>query len=162
MVILSFTENGFLIPNLAIEVTISVLYDQFVQSFPNSQTRIHLFNEWIKYNKLLRSEIGQDFVQWVDGSFVTLKQNPRDIDLVSFIPYQLYERHYHVLDNLWTDNWEKEGLDVYFVKVYPESHPAFDTETKRDWEQWTTHYSLTKPDNAFRQHPKGFLTILIQ
>ncbi|QMW03516.1 DUF6932 family protein [Spirosoma foliorum] len=160
--VLSFTDNGLLTPNEAIEVTTSIFYERFVALFSNSSTRVQLFNEWLKYNKLLRSEIGQDFVQWIDGSFVTLKQNPKDIDLVSFIPYQLYNLHHHVLDNLWSDKWEREGLDAYFVTVYPENHPAFTHKTKQDREQWMTRYSLTKPDDTFVQHSKGFLTIQIQ
>ncbi|GAB4011336.1 hypothetical protein GCM10028808_24540 [Spirosoma migulaei] len=160
--VLNFTNRGLLTPNEAIEVSTSIFYDRFVEAFSTSKTRAVLFNEWIKYNQLLRSEIGQDFVQWVNGSFVTLKQNPKDIDLVSFIPYQIYERHYRVLDNLWADKWEREGLDAYFVKVYPDNHPAFTHETKRNSELWITRYSLTKPDETFRQYSKGFLMIQIQ
>ena len=146
---LNFTDSGLLTPREAIEVSRPIFYDQFVRAFSTSQTRARLFNEWINYNKLLRSEIGQDFFQWIDESFVTLKQNPKDIDLVSFIPHQLYERHHRVLDNLWTDNWEQKG-------IYPANHPAFDYETKRDWEQWMPL------NRMITQHPKGFLTLQIQ
>lgn len=127
-----------------------------------SQSRANLFQEWTKYNRLVRGEIGQSFIQWVNGSFVTHKLNPKDVDIVSFIPYQLYERHQHILDNLWSDRWEQEGIDAYFIKVYPLEHPAFEVETKPNQDQWQKRYSFTKPDEMFIQHRKGFLTLKIQ
>lgn len=159
---LKLTENGLLFPYEAIETTISVLCATFVKSFPMSQTRANLFQEWTKYNSLLRIEIGQDFTQWIDGSFVTGKVNPKDMDIVSFIPYHLYDRHHRVLNNLWSDTWEKEGIDAFLVKFYPHEHPAFELETKPNCNQWARRYSSTKPDELFIQHQKGYLTLIIQ
>ena len=144
------------------DCNLNLLYETFVLAFPDSKTRADLFHEWTKYNRFLRAEIGEDYVQWVNGSFVTQKINPKDIDVVSFIPYRLYEQYQLVLDKLWTDSWEREGIDAYFVKVYPAEHPEFDKATKRDYRQWMVRYAATKPDENFVQRQKGFLSIEIQ
>lgn len=158
---LVFNELGFLTPNCAIDVSVKEFHEIFVRQFPFSITRADLFHEWSKYIKLLRQEIGQPFTQWINGSFISQKQNPKDIDILNLIPAQLYTKHESVLDNFWADNWEREGIDAYFVKVYPESHPYFLTSTHIDLNQWEKRYSLTKPDQNFVQHPKGFLSVRI-
>ena len=116
--VLIFDEYGLLTPAEGIPVTIDDLYDSFVSPFPNSTTRSRLFHDWTKYNKLLRQKIGVDFIQWVNGSFVTMKPNPRDIDLVSFIPSRLFRKFEKRLDYYWTDNWEQEGIDAYLIEVF--------------------------------------------
>ncbi|GAB4042167.1 DUF6932 family protein [Spirosoma jeollabukense] len=108
---LTFNEQGLLTPADGISATIDELYAVFVTPFPESETRNRLFNEWIKYNRMLRQELGEDFIQWINGGFVTQKLNPKDIDIVSFIRADLYDFHMAVLDNFWSDMWEKEGLD---------------------------------------------------
>jgi hypothetical protein len=102
---LSFDTNGFIVPYAAVACTIDTLYDQFVSRFPISSTRATLFHEWTKYNRLLRREVGVDFEQWIDGSFISSKLNPKDIDVVSFIPFAAYDRHEAILDKFWSDTW---------------------------------------------------------
>lgn len=158
---LHFSSYRLLKPSGAIESDQDEIYREFVSAFPLSTSRFDLFHEWSKYNKLLRREIGQGFVQWIDGSFISQKSNPKDIDIVSLIPASLYEKHQLVLDNFWSDKWEREGIDAYFVKIYPEHDPNFLNFTYIDLRQWEKRYSWTKPDANFVQHQKGFLTVTI-
>ena len=141
--------------------TTDTIFHQLVEPFPASLSRATLFHEWGKYNRLLRSVIGEDFRQWINGSFVTQKTNPKDIDLVSFIPYRAYERHEAILDKFWSDAWEAEGIDAYIVKVYPEDHSNYEKRTRIEQEQWVRRYSATKPTRDFVTYPKGFLSITV-
>ena len=62
----------------------------------------------------------KDFTQWIDGSFVTQKTTPNDIDIVTFVPdnfYNLYQEKLIALKETY------QGLDCYYVKNYPENHP---------------------------------------
>lgn len=156
---LTFNEQGLLTPADGISATIDELHAVFVAPFPESETRNRLFNEWKKYNRMLRQEIGERFTQWINGSFVTQKLNPKDIDLVIFIRADLYDLHGAVLDNFWSDKWEKEGLDSYIVKVYPTFHPSYDIYTVKYYDEWLERYTKTKPDEELRQFDKGFLII---
>ena len=158
---LNFDQHGFLYPHSGQSTDTANFYSQFVANFPTSRTRATLYHEWTKYNQLLRKEVGDSFEQWINGSFVTSKLNPKDIDVVSFIPAHLYERHEGVLDKFWSDTWEDEGVDAYIVRVYPPDDARFISATQIDYQQWARRYSSTKPDMNFVSHPKGFLTMQI-
>ena len=61
-------------------------------------------------------ELG-NFFQWVDGSFIgRSKENPRDIDLVSFVEYNKYRKYYKDFEAL-KKLYPK--IDSYSVPVYP-------------------------------------------
>lgn len=139
----------------------SRIFHELVNHFPTSSSRSILYHEWRKYNELLRSVVGENFRQWVNGSFVTQKTNPKDIDLVSFIPYRAYERQEVISDKFWTDTWEDEGIDAYIVKLYPADHPDYEKRTQVEQEQWIKRYSATKPTQDFVTYPKGFLSITV-
>lgn len=153
---MTFNEHGLLVPAEGISTTIDELYNAFVHPFALSETREHLFGEWIKYNRMLRHEIGTKYTQWIDGSFVTQKLNPKDIDVVSFIPTYLFRKFEKRLDYYWTDNWEREGVDAYLVQVYPAIWPEFES-TIALRQDWLDRYTKTK-ESSF---PKGFLIIEI-
>lgn len=77
-----YTEHGNLIPGIH-ELSIHQLVMQFVDDFPNSDTRrdiIHKFKQWVQQ---LHSLVPPRYM-WIDGSFLTTKVNPKDIDLVVF------------------------------------------------------------------------------
>ncbi len=154
----TFNEHGLLSPAEGIRTTVSELYDVFVADFPASDTRLSLYNEWRKYNQLLRQEIGADFVQWVNGSFVTTKLNPKDIDIVSFIPSRLFRKFEKRLDYYWSDNWEREGIDAYLVEVFTEQDENFNAY-QVTLAQWQQLYSRTKPTAEPANVLKGFLII---
>ncbi len=159
--VLTFNDNGLLTPAKGISTTPDELYHEFVKPFPMSGTREDLYDKWTEYNRMLRQEIGAGFTQWVNGSFVTKELNPRDIDVLSFIPSHLYDQHKDVLDYFWADNWKKEKLDCYIVKVYPINHPSYVLNTLKYQNEWLKRYTKTKPDEYFRQFDKGFLIVRV-
>ena len=70
--------------------------------------------------------IGTDFHQWIDGSFVTRKLNPGDIDFVTFVNAKTFSRNEHLLYLLKEYSREQSlRIDGYFVKDYPKDHKAF-------------------------------------
>lgn len=157
---LIFNEHGLLTPAEGISTTIDDVYNVFVRPFSASETRARLFQEWMTYNRMLRQELGEGFVQWVDGSFVTQKLNPKDIDIVSFIPSYLFRKFEKRLDYYWTDNWEREGIDAYLVEQYSEHHPNY-TEYSIQFETWKKLYTKTKVGDKPPGSTKGFLIVNI-
>ena len=73
---LKFNRNGLLEPSEGIYTDIDAFYRVFVASFPDSQTRKGLFENYPGYNRLFQREIFFHCEQWIDGSFTTQIPNP--------------------------------------------------------------------------------------
>ncbi len=155
---LNFDEFGNLTPYQAIEVNVDTLEAYFVTAFPNSKTRKRLFENYLRYIYRFQDEVFPFFEQYINGSFVTQKENPKDIDLVTFLDYEVYQkRGDKVLDKFWSFSLEDEGIDAYPVEDFPKGHPEF-KETQLAKAKWENVYS--KDRQLVRT--KGFLKIIFK
>ena len=77
--------------------------------------------------RLFSRRITPQFEQWINGSFVTTKENPNDIDFVTFIDSTIFKQNEAKLEEFWSFALEDEGLDAYIVKIYPTDSPLFAT-----------------------------------
>lgn len=97
------------------------------------------------------------FILWIDGSFVTQKENPNDIDIVFFIPsviYRQFEKDLRLLREQFDE------LDVYFVRMIDETERDYFLYVS-DRTEWQFQFTVTKPDRITRRKfPKGFLQII--
>lgn len=156
---LNFDENGHLFPYESIEVNLDTLEAYFVTAFPNSQTRKQLFENYLHYIYRFQDEVFPFFEQYINGSFVTKKENPKDIDIVTFLDFEVYLKREKskTLDKFWSFSLEGEGIDAYLVEDFPENHPEFSV-TKLSRTKWENLY------NSDRQqiHKKGFLKITFE
>ncbi|MDX2305414.1 MAG: hypothetical protein NW226_21565 [Microscillaceae bacterium] len=159
MIELHFDEQGFLMPYQAIEADLETLEYYFVTQFPNSKTRRRLFVNYLRYNERFRSRVTKRFVQWIDGSFVTQKQNPKDIDMVTFLDYRIFEAQEPFLDKFWTFNLEDQGLDAYLLRLYPPEHPDYIQETAFYQQEWQEVYGSTADKEGEEIFPKGFIQL---
>lgn len=91
--VLTLDPLGYLTPYDAITADLQTLERFFVEGFLTSATRRQLFDAYRQYTELLRDTLptGAALTQWIDGSFVTGKRNPNDIDLITFVDFALYE-----------------------------------------------------------------------
>ena len=122
---LEFNENGYL-KNDFYEIDLLTFEDYFVKAFPFSTTRQHLFENYLAYIEDFKRDVFPYFEQWIDGSFITQKENPKDIDIVTFLDYKVYElRGEPFMDRFWSFSLEKQGIDAYIFKTYPTSHKLF-------------------------------------
>ena len=125
---MDFDASGHLTPYIVLETTLDAFEAVFVDGFPESHTRRRIFGLYLGYVEELRGIVGGGFVQWVDGSFVTRKVNPGDIDFVTFLNADVYARHEQRIEELRQRRCLPNSLtDGYFVNVYPEGHP------RRSW-----------------------------
>jgi hypothetical protein len=161
MTTLQFDEYGLLVPyQMPIEVDLATLEHYFVASFPHSVTRKNIFINYVRYIEEFKKRVTSDFVQWLNGSFVTLKENPKDLDLVTFFDYQIFEQEGERLDRFWTFSLEDKGLDAYLVATYPPNHPKH-IDFLEDKRNWLALYSKTKAIDTNPLKPKGFLQIVL-
>lgn len=82
---LIFNNHGFITPSGCLISNIEELRLEFVDKFPNSTTRQEIFSLFEDYIKDFKSEISNTFSILINGSFVTKKQNPNDIDFAIFL-----------------------------------------------------------------------------
>lgn len=110
-------------------VTAQEFRTHFVDAFPGSATRERLFRRWEKHLEALTSVITVE-AQWIDGSFVTDKLDPGDIDLASIVDGPTYDALApglrHMAEGLLSGKATKAvwGMDSYLVLNYPDGHPA--------------------------------------
>lgn len=139
-----------------------------VDGFPNSATRGIIAAGFAR----LRTD-ASDFdiagVHWIDGSYVTDKTNPDDIDVVTFVDVDLLDS----LEGSPAEGFIVQALaggaatpaiyrsDSYVVAIAPAHHPDHDAFLKaRDyWRKWFGQMrSLLGPDgNPLPPRSKGIL-----
>ncbi len=150
---LEFDFNGNLKPYYAIESTLEEVERFFVAAFPASNTRKQLFDHYKLYTEALKVEIDAPFFQYLNGSFVTKKLNPNDIDLVTFINYEILKSK----ESIWKkfkDGNLFPGIDGYLERVYPENHPYF-VRFQTDLLYWNDLFT-----KSYARQPKGYLKII--
>ncbi len=81
----------------------------FVEAFPESQTRLKLFVHFLRYLEVFKSRVSRRFTVWVNGSYVTRRLNPKDLDFVVFLDYRVYEVQEAFLDKFWSFPWKPKG-----------------------------------------------------
>ncbi len=155
---LNFDKYGNLTPYKVIEVDLTTLEAYFVTAFPNSTTRKRLFENYLRYIYRFQDEVFPIFEQWINGSFVTQKENPKDIDLVTFLDWEVYEKRENaILDKFWSFSLEDEGIDSYLVRAYPSNHANF-KETSEYRKKWSNLYGRTRNETR----TKGFLRLIFE
>lgn len=150
--ILNFDNAGNLIPYEGITADLVNFEAVFITSFPQSITRRRLFDYYQQALASLPAEVAKTGMQWIDGSFVSNKLNPNDLDIVMFVDYLIFEQyklHYFDTKSLKLE----KGIDLYFVRSYPENHP-YHFRTQFDEHEWQALFSYNR-----QSQPKGFIKL---
>jgi len=116
-----FDDLGYIFPYEVHDLTL----EEFERTFVIDSERERLFKALMNLVLDLKNLGAGEFYIWADGSFVTKKRVPGDIDLVCFIDYQQFEKiepYKEVLKNRY-DDW----LDIFFERSFPEDHPKYFT-----------------------------------
>jgi len=151
-----FDGNGYLQPTESIELDIRLFEKYFVQDFPNSTQRKILFKNYLEYIHRFEKEVFPHFEQWIDGSFVSQKENPNDIDVVTFLDYKIFElRGNEIISQFLSFSLEEKFLDAYIVTQYPDNHPNFKLFENQKRE-WSKRFSSDRTG----ENLKGFIKII--
>lgn len=149
---LLFDEQGFLTP-----------YDLLLSDWNTVKTtfgwnnhRQTLAATFAELNNALLTLIEEPYICWIDGSFVTSKDYPNDIDVVYFFPTSIYRKHeqaFRALKQLY------KQLDIYFVREIDENEKDYFLFVA-DKTEWFFQFTTSRPDRFNRKKfPKGFLQI---
>jgi len=139
--------------------TVTELKQLCVTGFANSATRgsIMLGLEDV-VTRLCGAALAGEI--WIDGSFLTQKLDPEDVDMAFGVPHQLYDNgspeqkqtlEWFVQSNLKSSH----HCDTYIWFEYPLGHPMHaQTLDKRNY--WQRHFGFSR-----RLEAKGIAVILI-
>jgi hypothetical protein len=156
---LRFNSNGLLVPDHNIKSNVNELEDIFVKSIKTNK-RIELFSNYINYSNSLK-ELCNDvnLIQWIDGSFVTQKAEPKDVDLVTFIDFEIDKELGDKLINYkYPASKNLFRVDAYLVRLYPKGHKYYSIY-ESDRAYWMDHFNKTRRNRIGNKLPKGFLEI---
>lgn len=104
---LSRTENDIF--------SLKFLKQNFVDEFQESQTRALIYEGLVKFLTNFYNFTKTSFEIWIDGSFVTKKVNPNDIDIVLIVDAHILHQKGEEIDNLFKS---KEAKLAYKVDAY--------------------------------------------
>ena len=154
---LQFDANGFLIPYGPVSSNLETIERVFVEEFPTSTTRRPNFDRYRECNARLLELMPDGFRQWIDGSFVSRKSDPNDIDVLTFVDAAVFPQHEETFRALRREFATGAGrVDVRTILVYPEGHPRRNLY-ESDRVQWLFDWSRTN-DKPRRQ--KGFIELI--
>lgn len=180
---LKFNEKGLLPPGCH-EVTLDIIKSVFVDNFPESETRLSRYNCFLKMYEELLDNVKSCIRILIDGSFVTNKLNPYDVDFVIMIDHlhltqkesdylNKIREYKHSLrieyDNcryevekgtisyskLYNLEFYRYGCDFYILLRYDQSHEMYKNYLNQK-KYWTDWWGKTRDEKS-----KGFLNLMV-
>lgn len=157
----SFDLRGHLMPYEKISMSLQSFQSVFVDSFEEESTRHKIFTDYLRYLDDFQREITTDFVQWINGSFVTRKSNPGDLDLVTIIDHKVFQEKEQLIEDCYRLLGAKQsyGIDAYTVRRYPQDHPKH-TIFRNELVYWNHWFSHSKKNRAKKTFEKGFIELI--
>lgn len=121
---LKFDKNGYLLPYKRITIAFEEFEKFFVAPFGSESSRILIFENYKKFIRDFSNEVSPNFTHWINGSFVTIKTNPKDIDFLTLIPHKTYRPNRALIDLKFRLKGAANiyNVDAYTVEVLPKSH----------------------------------------
>lgn len=147
-------------PYERITLTLAEFKEFFVTAFEVTSTRHEIFRNYLRYVGDFQNEITTEFTQWLDGSFLTKKTNPADLDFVTLLDFQISIEKESQLERQFLNRpaIAEYRLDAYIEQIFPEGHRDY-FFTQSDLAYWNSWFSKTKENRAGRKFPKGYVEI---
>lgn len=151
-----FDTFGNLQPSVIQQWTLSNFQDTFVSDFGLNNSRETIFEQYFDYVSDLKRIFKVPFFQWVDGSFISQKLNPKDIDIVTFIDADIFLHSENRLRNIQKSFFPL--IDGYFVQTFPENHKRHPI-SQLDQAYWQDFFGKTRFNRAKKQQTKGIIQL---
>lgn len=156
--IIDFPEGETVLPPGRHPASIEDVKSLLVDGFPSSERRRPLFERWVAVREAIRRVTTVE-AEWLDGSYVTRKEEPNDIDMLTFFEESaiesLDEASKALLRGLVAKELSRElhACHSFLLVVYPEGHPAH-AVYQAGRQYWENHFGHDRSGQ-----PKGFLEI---
>ncbi len=155
---LRFDTNGNLTPPQIFRITLPLLEELFVDRI-GGEKRKELFRHYTRYINDLRNVLSDDFKQWIGGSFISIKSQPNDIDIVNLIKFDdntelLIEK----LLPFFLIGGAKDNycVDGHLLAIYAENDERYHSITEPVRRYWNNWLGKDREDNV-----RGFIELNI-
>lgn len=140
-------------------MTLPEIWVRCVNDFPLSTTRRGIMTGFEAVLTRL-SNAGIPATVWLDGSFLTRKIDPEDVDIVSFVAADILNALTREQDEIldwYLDKslWHTHHCDAYLAPDYSEGHPLH-SETVRLFDYWQGWFGRSRA-----KEPKGIVTVTV-
>jgi len=149
-----------LLPDGLVEMTVMELRALVVDKFPRSQTRRGLWDVFV----LMLDEIAAANLSckiWVDGSFLTEKIDPKDVDFVVDLPVEVLKKasqdQINLIENIARDPIQQPrhlGLHSFVMFTAPKGDDFY-IASQESHAQWTRDFG----QSYITKEPKGIAVI---
>jgi hypothetical protein len=160
---IKFDEFGSLFPAQRNELNLHLFKQIFVDEFRESQTRNNIFEGFQAFLLDFSNFVNDSYDIWIDGSFVTKKLNPNDIDVVFILDARVLEQKGKEIETLFRSNEAKQkySVDAYTIAKYDESSSKYFLyqSEKAYWANW---FGYSRKNRQSMRFSKGFIEIKIQ
>lgn len=131
-----FRDDGYLPEGLHVATEAEVTF-RFGTSTSRRQRLALRLRRWIE---LARAISAPRF--FVDGSFVTSKPDPNDVDAVIWLPDDF-------VDRVYSGNLDALELETMLLTRHPEE--IFAAEDRHDWNDWLKFFGRTRESDGRRK-----------
>ena len=153
---MDLNENGVLEPGLH-RCTLDEVYDTFVNKFSTSIRRKNIFKSLIAFLKKLNDNY-KIYEVWIDGSYVSEKINPNDVDTVIFFEVDDFIK----VSTIWNNIRAVQDIDSYCaVAVNEDSKKRIDPTSYQqivnNRNYWRGQFGYDRADK-----PKGIIVLPVE
>jgi len=138
-----FRPDGYLPEGLYLASEAEILF-RFGASTRRRRRLALRLRHWIK---LSRQVGGQRLL--IDGSFVTAKEEPQDIDAVLLVPTDFQEQ---------VEQGDSSALELEEMLLTRRPEEIFAAEDETDWHEWIEFFSRTRESDGRR---KGLVEVIL-
>ena len=135
-----FDEWGYITPPELHDLTL----EDFERIFVIDAERERLFRRLLDLVADVKGLGATGFYLWIDGSFVTKKRVPGDMDVVCFVDNQFFEQNEKRLFAI--RNRYEPDIDAFYVLHFPLEHPDY-PQTARDRLGWFEFLRVDRQTN---------------
>ncbi|NBB41601.1 DUF6932 family protein [Sphingobium yanoikuyae] len=152
---MNFNTDGYLEAGLH-DLELEAIIEHFVTAFPHSSSRVGIMDGYKAHREAVMA-LGIPCLQFLDGSFVSSKADPGDIDMVGFMDADavdaLTPEDQAKLSELFSGPVTRgtHRCDAYFVPWVPETHPMFQ-KLRSQRKYWMGEFGYDREDR-----PKGII-----
>lgn len=138
-----FREDGYLPEGLHIATDAEITF-RFGTATPQRRRLILRLRRWIELSRMVQAQR-----LFVDGSFVTEKLVPNDLDAVVWLSRDFASRVSH---------GDLEALEFEAMLVTRRPEELFAAEDRQDWDDWIEFFSRTRESDGRR---KGLVEVIL-
>jgi hypothetical protein len=151
---MEFDSNGFLIPYEPIFLSLS----DFELMLAQNEHRKGIFQTYLAFIESLKTLGIMTFEHWLNGSFVSKKVKPNDLDILIFVStfdFFKFEKELELLKR----TYKSKQLDIFYIIKRTEFDKDF-MLYQSDYMEWLHLFSKTRRNlNTGIRHNKSFIQL---